>query len=200
MSRLNRDFVRSYNDYLGARRCCGIVGAGGVGAIGPAGVDGPRGPAGVTGYTGPYGPTGARGCRGYPGTAAPLFQTPITEPTLVDNNKLTNFGGDGILLQAGNYAINWTIVFNTNNEVGNIQGALCLFQFGSLTTLPTYLYSNNFYVNNVLRTDSKYTTLTGTDQIYISDPTQIQVGCYQINDASPGNYNAYINAVFIPVL
>ena len=200
MSQLNRDFVRSYNDYLGARRCCG-VGGGGAGQVGPAGIDGPRGPAGVTGYTGPRGPTGIRGCRGYPGTASPLYQTSISEPTMVDNNKITNFEGDGILLQAGNYVINWTIIFNSGTDTGSIQGALCVFQHGSLTPLTTYLYSNGFYINNVL-SGTNYTTLTATDQIYIDNPTQIQIGCKQLNNKTPtpGNYETCINAVFIPVL
>jgi hypothetical protein len=194
MSQVNRDFVRNYNDYLGSRRCCG-VGGGGVGPVGPIGVDGPRGPAGATGYTGPTGPTGPRGCRGYPGTAMQLLQVSGSATNSTD----VNFFGDSILLQAGNYAIDWTIIFNTTTNTGSIEGTLCVFNAGTLTIITTYLKSNGYYVNNSINSLTGYTTLSATDQLFISDPTQIQIGCYQKNTTSV-DYPAHINAVFIPVL
>lgn len=200
MSQFNGSFVRNYTDYLGARRCCG-VGGGGVGPVGPVGVDGPRGPAGAIGYTGQTGPTGPRGCRGYPGTAMPLLQSSGTSKNATSATDVINFGGDGILLQAGNYAINWTIIFNTGISVGPIQVALCVFPFGSSSPLSTYLNFNQYYVNNVASGSSyPITTFSATDQLYINDPIQIQIGCYQKNGDTPGDYEAHINAVFIPVL
>jgi len=81
MSQLNRNFVRSYNDYLGNRRCCGVAG-GSAGTVGPAGEDGARGPAGSTGYTGNTGPTGPRGCKGVTGDkGATGSPSTVTGPT-----------------------------------------------------------------------------------------------------------------------
>ena len=56
----------SYSNYLGARRCCDLRGAGPQGPIGHQGAPGPRGDTGFTGYTGPTGPTG-RSCLGSTG-------------------------------------------------------------------------------------------------------------------------------------
>jgi len=50
----------SYSNYLGARRCCDLRGAGPQGPIGHQGAPGPRGDTGFTGYTGPTGPTGSK--------------------------------------------------------------------------------------------------------------------------------------------
>jgi hypothetical protein len=70
-------FTNSYSNYLGARRCCDLRGAGPPGAIGHQGEPGPRGIQGFTGYTGPTGPTG-RSCLGSTG---PKGEQGFTGPT-----------------------------------------------------------------------------------------------------------------------
>jgi len=73
----------SYSNYLGARRCCDLRGAGPQGPIGHQGAPGPRGDTGFTGYTGPTGPTG-RSCLGSTGpTGSKTFI--IDHP--LDNSK-----------------------------------------------------------------------------------------------------------------
>ncbi len=57
------NFVRSYTEYLGQRKCCDLRGNGPQGPQGDTGPAGPRGAYGYTGPTGPQGPTGL-GCRG----------------------------------------------------------------------------------------------------------------------------------------
>jgi hypothetical protein len=57
----------SYNQYLGAQRCCNLKSQGPIGPQGPAG-PASIGPPGNTGVGGPTGPTG-RGCRGPTGPA-----------------------------------------------------------------------------------------------------------------------------------
>ena len=99
MSQLNKNFVRSYGDYLGNRRCCNVNGGGGHGAIGPQGENGPRGPAGVTGYTGPTGITGPRGCRGISGPTGPPgngtgYTGPTGAPGSAANTGPTGLQGD----------------------------------------------------------------------------------------------------------
>jgi len=72
-------FTNSYSNYLGARRCCDLRGAGPQGPIGHQGAPGPRGDTGFTGYTGPTGPTG-RSCLGSVGPTGPktfIIEHPI---------------------------------------------------------------------------------------------------------------------------
>lgn len=78
-------FTNSYSNYLGARRCCDLRGAGPPGPIGHQGTPGPRGPEGFTGYTGSTGPTG-RSCLGSTGPKGPTAKTFIIEHPL-DNSK-----------------------------------------------------------------------------------------------------------------
>jgi len=78
-------FTNSYSNYLGARRCCDLRGAGPQGPIGHQGAPGPRGPEGFTGYTGSTGPTG-RSCLGSTGPRGPTGKTFIIEHPL-DNSK-----------------------------------------------------------------------------------------------------------------
>jgi hypothetical protein len=78
-------FTNSYSNYLGARRCCDLRGAGPPGPIGHQGAPGPRGPEGFTGYTGSTGPTG-RSCLGSTGPRGPTGKTFIIEHPL-DNSK-----------------------------------------------------------------------------------------------------------------
>ena len=78
-------FTNSYSNYLGARRCCDLRGAGPPGPIGHQGAPGPRGPEGFTGYTGSTGPTG-RSCLGSTGPKGPTAKTFIIDHPL-DNSK-----------------------------------------------------------------------------------------------------------------
>ena len=78
-------FTNSYSNYLGARRCCDLRGAGPPGPIGHQGTPGPRGPEGFTGYTGSTGPTG-RSCLGSTGPKGPTAKTFIIDHPL-DNSK-----------------------------------------------------------------------------------------------------------------
>jgi hypothetical protein len=63
-------YYGTYNEYLGAQRCCDLRGQGPQGIQGPTGpyMLGPRGNTGPTGYTGPKG----LGCRGATGPAGPV--------------------------------------------------------------------------------------------------------------------------------
>ena len=67
-------FIRNYNDYLGAKRCCaGGVSSTATGPQGATGAAGPIGPIGIQGLTGPQGPQGPQGvcCRGPQGPQGP---------------------------------------------------------------------------------------------------------------------------------
>ena len=69
-------YYGTYNQYLGAQRCCDLRGQGPIGPQGPAGPSqiGPRGNTGPAGesYTGPTG----RGCRGPTGpSGGPIGDT-----------------------------------------------------------------------------------------------------------------------------
>jgi hypothetical protein len=82
----------SYNQYLGAQRCCNLKSQGPVGPQGPAG-PASIGPPGNTGVGGPTGPTG-RGCRGPTGPAGgpdgptgPTGAKSFIIQHPVDNNK-----------------------------------------------------------------------------------------------------------------
>ena len=75
-------YYGTYNQYLGAQRCCDLRGQGPVGPEGPAG----RSQIGPRGHTGPQGesftgPTG-RGCRGPTGpSGGPIGATGATGPS-----------------------------------------------------------------------------------------------------------------------
>lgn len=79
-------FTNSYSNYLGARRCCDLRGAGPQGPIGHQGAPGPRGPEGFTGYTGSTGPTG-RSCLGSTGPKGPTGGKPFIIDHPLDNSK-----------------------------------------------------------------------------------------------------------------
>ena len=74
------NYYGTYNQYLGAQRCCTLKSQGPIGPVGPAG-PASIGPMGNTGYTGYTGPTG-RGCRGPTGpSGGPTGVTGTTGPT-----------------------------------------------------------------------------------------------------------------------
>lgn len=79
-------FTNSYSNYLGARRCCDLRGAGPPGPIGLQGAPGPRGPEGFTGYTGSTGPTG-RSCLGSTGPKGPTGGKSFIIDHPLDNSK-----------------------------------------------------------------------------------------------------------------
>jgi len=94
------NYYGTYNQYLGAQRCCNLKSQGPIGPVGPAGPAsigpmGNTGPSGVS-YTGPTG----RGCKGPTGpSGGPVGDTGPTGPTgpvqintsVVSLNTILNF-------------------------------------------------------------------------------------------------------------
>jgi hypothetical protein len=115
-------YYRSYNDYLGAQRCCDSRGSG---PVGPAGPTGP-GSVGPIGYTGPAGesvtgPTG-RGCRGPTGpSGGPTGETGSTGPA----GNISVLGpGTGAVLLNGQDGVYYSRILTSNDTELDISGNL----------------------------------------------------------------------------
>ena len=82
------NYYGTYNQYLGAQRCCTLKSQGPIGPVGPAG-PASIGPMGNTGYTGYTGPTG-RGCRGPTGpSGGPTGVTGPAGPVQINTTILS---------------------------------------------------------------------------------------------------------------
>ena len=112
-------YYGTYNQYLGANRCCNLNRQGPIGPQGPQGPAsiGPVGNTGAHGYTGPTG----RGCRGPTGFIGPTGYTGPLGPTgyasvysaiigpqvasYTSNNLITFDVPDNLSFQPGNYVL-----------------------------------------------------------------------------------------------
>jgi hypothetical protein len=114
----------SYNQYLGAQRCCNLKSQGPVGPQGPAG-PASIGPPGNTGVGGATGPTG-RGCRGPTGPAGgpegptgPQGIQGVTGPTGLGINIGTTGYGNMVVYDASISTFYYSDLLRTDNGISN---------------------------------------------------------------------------------
>lgn len=131
--------MRSYSNYLGARRCCDLK-TGPDGPTGPDGKNGSQGPIGFTGPTGPIGHTG-RSCRGPTGPSKtfiidnPLDQTKYLvhaclegpesgvyyrgKGEIINNERATIYLPEYVSKLATNFTVQVTSIYSKDRNAPN---------------------------------------------------------------------------------
>jgi len=141
--------VNSYQDYLGAKKCCDLNGYGNPGPIGARGPTGPNGFTGSFGITGPTGQTGTigpaqRGPTGPPGSVS----VGVTSLTVTSGS--TSFTQTSAIAY---YSINLTETLS--NIIPAMPSGGIAIIFVSTTTTETITFpmsSINRYVTNAAST------------------------------------------------
>lgn len=139
--------VNSYQDYLGAKKCCDLNGYGNPGPIGA------RGPTGPNGFTGSFGITGATG---QTGTIGPAQRGPTGPPgsVSVGVTSLTLTSGSTTFTQTSAiayYSIDLTGALTLSNIIPVMPSGGIAIIFVSTTDSGTITFpmsSINRYVTN----------------------------------------------------
>jgi hypothetical protein len=139
--------VNSYQDYLGAKKCCDLNGYGNPGPIGA------RGPTGPNGFTGSFGITGPTG---QTGTIGPAQRGPTGPPGSVSSGvtSLTVTSGSTAFIQTSAIAY-YSIILTGGLTLSNItpimpSGGIAII-FVSTTNTGTIIFpmtSITYYTTN----------------------------------------------------
>jgi len=136
-------YYGTYNQYLGAQRCCDLKGSGQQGPTGPTGFSqiGPRGSTGPTGPTnGPTGPTGPTGA----GAIGPTGVTGATGPVQINTvvTSLDPFIPTALTIPAQTDVIAYySVTLNTGETLNTL----------NITSLPAG-HQANIFVNGTAGT------------------------------------------------